>query len=85
MNEEELRDDLKKRFNPDPAVLDRVVTQAMRLHQSGQFEEDSNNELTATFLAEKLGSADRPLKESWNWWLGAMDFIADNDYKKYQM
>ena len=82
MDEEALRNQLEAVFDPQPTVLEQVVRQATRLER--QFEEDTDTELTVDLLVEKLESADRPLKASWNWWVGALDFIED-DYEQYQI
>lgn len=84
MNEEDLRDELTKKFNPDPIVLDKVVTQAVRLDQSQRFETDFEKELTNELVVGKLDQADRPIDEGWNWWMGSLNFF-ENGYDPYKI
>lgn len=84
MNEDELRKELKRKFNPDPVVLDKVVTQAVRLNQSGNFETDFENEFTEELIVGKLEQANRPIDEGWNWWMGSLNFF-ENKYDKYKL
>lgn len=84
MNENQLRERLQDEFAADEEVVDAVVEQALQLDRSGEFEEVTDRELTEDFLAEKLSTAQRPLKDSWNWYLGRLDYFYD-DFRKYQI
>lgn len=84
MEEGHLRNVLKKEFSPTSTDLEMVTREAIKLDQSGKFEEDTGNDLTVEFIRDKLKEADRPIKAGWNWWMGALDYI-DSGYERFQI
>jgi hypothetical protein len=85
MDETELRERLSESFDPDPAVLDAAVREAMRFDESGLWEYISDEPLTAGALVKCIEIADKPLKPSWNWWFGMNASFREGDYQRYQI
>ncbi|UPM42043.1 hypothetical protein [Halocatena salina] len=72
-------------FDPTPGERRVVTRQAIDLHDSGRFEEDTGTELTAEVIVDNLHDApeDR-LADRWNWWIGALT-IAYGGYERFQV
>jgi hypothetical protein len=84
MYESDLRSVLVREFNATQDELEKVSRQALRLYQSGNFKEDTGNELTIELISSKLHEADRPITEGWNWWMGSLEYI-HSGYLRFQI
>ncbi|RKS81508.1 hypothetical protein BDK61_0794 [Haloarcula quadrata] len=85
MEEDHLRSILEEEFSPTHADLERVTRQAMKLDQSGNFKEDTGDELTVDLIRNKLEEADRPIKAGWNWWVGQLNVFFESSYERFQI
>jgi hypothetical protein len=85
MDEDHLRSVLNEEFSPTPTDLESVTRKAMKLDQSGKFEEDTGNDLTVELIKNKLEEADRPIKAGWNWWVGQLNVFFASRYERFQI
>lgn len=72
-------------FDPTPGEQRVVVRQAIDLADSGQFEADTDTELTLDLIVDNLEDApDERLAERWNWWMGSLT-AAYGGYERFQV
>lgn len=84
MNEDELRQEIIRQFDPKPEHVDSVVREAKRLDRSNRFERDFESEITVELVIAKLEEANRPIIAGWNWWMGCINSF-ELGYKQYQI
>ncbi|MFB6183259.1 MAG: hypothetical protein ABEI96_01780 [Haloarculaceae archaeon] len=84
MERERLESDLAAAFDASDDACRIVARQARDLADSGAFERDFGEELTADVVVDELedAPAEYTLAERWNWWLGSLE-LSHGGYERF--
>lgn len=85
MKEDTLRTVWESELDADPDAVNQVVTAAMKLQEDGQYERDTDPELTAEIIVNQIDTANGHIRYGWNWWMEELTAFYEGEYDTFRI